>query len=88
MHWVGLGQLGHCIECQGRGRERAVMADSPASAHLLGIVPDLKLAGVLCGWREEHRQPHRGVADALSREGHTLLPSTALLADQMATAGR
>ena len=52
------------------------------------IVPDLKLLGVLA--RLAFRNTDSligGVADALAREGITLLPSVAFLEDQLATAG-
>ena len=46
-----------------------------------GIVPDLKLMGVLARLAVKNTDSLiGGVADALAREGITLLPSTALLA--------
>ena len=90
MHWVGLGQLGHCIEVlKAGGVSEAVMAGQVQHRRIFsGIVPDLKLAGVLVRLAVKNTDSLiGGVADALSREGITLLPSTALLADQMATAG-
>ena len=48
-----------------------------------GIVPDLKLMGVLARLAVKNTDSLiGGVADALGREGIALLPSTALLADQ------
>ena len=90
MHWVGLGQLGHCIEVlKAGGVSEAVMAGQVQHRRIFsGIVPDLKLAGVLVRLAVRNTDSLiGGVADALSREGITLLPSTALLADQVATAG-
>ena len=90
MHWVGLGQLGHCIEVlKAGGVSEAVMAGQVQHRRIFsGIVPDLKLAGVLLRLAVKNTDSLiGGVADALSREGITLLPSTALLEDQMATAG-
>ena len=90
MHWVGLGQLGRCIEVlKAGGVSEAVMAGQVQHRRIFsGIVPDLKLAGVLVRLAVKNTDSLiGGVADALSREGITLLPSTALLEDQMATAG-
>ena len=90
MHWVGLGQLGHCIDVlKAGGVSEAVMAGQVQHRRIFsGIVPDLKLAGVLVRLAVKNTDSLiGGVADALSREGITLLPSTALLEDQMATAG-
>ena len=90
MHWVGLGQLGHCIEVlKAGGVSEAVMAGQVQHRRIFsGIVPDLKLAAVLVRLAVKNTDSLiGGVADALSREGITLLPSTALLEDQMATAG-
>jgi len=90
MHWVGLGQLGHCIEVlKAGGVSEAVMAGQVQHRRIFsGIVPDLKLAGVLVRLAVKNTDSLiGGVAEALAREGITLLPSTALLEDQMATAG-
>jgi DUF1009 family protein len=90
MHWVGLGQLGHCIEVlKAGGVSEAVMAGQVQHRRIFsGIVPDLKLAAILVRLAVKNTDSLiGGVADALSREGITLLPSTALLEDQMATAG-
>jgi hypothetical protein len=90
MHWVGLGQLGHCIEVlKAGGVSEAVMAGQVQHRRIFsGIVPDLKLAGVLVRLAVKSTDSLiGGVAEALAREGITLLPSTALLEDQMATAG-
>jgi DUF1009 family protein len=90
MHWVGLGQLGHCIDVlKAGGVSEAVMAGQVQHRRIFsGILPDLKLAGVLVRLAVKNTDSLiGGVADALSREGITLLPSTALLEDQMATAG-
>jgi hypothetical protein len=52
------------------------------------LVPDLKLMAVLARLAVKSTDSLiGGVADALAREGITLLPSTSLLADQMAEAG-
>jgi hypothetical protein len=53
-----------------------------------GIVPDLTLLGVLARLALKNTDSLiGGVADALEREGIRLLPSTALLEDQLATPG-
>jgi hypothetical protein len=90
IHWVGLGQLGRCIEAlRAAGVREAVMAGQVQHRRIFsGIVPDLKLAAVLVRVAVKNTDSLiGGVADALGREGITLLPSTALLEDQMATAG-
>ena len=90
MHWVGLGQLGRCIEVlkQGGARE-AVMAGQVKHRQIFSrVVPDLKLMAVLARLAVKSTDSLiGGVAEALAREGITLLPSTSLLADQMAEAG-
>ena len=52
-------------------------------------MPDLKLLGVLARLAFKNTDSLIGaVADALGREGITLLPSVAFLEDQLAAAGR
>lgn len=90
VHWVGLGQLGRAIEAlRGGGCREAVMAGQVKHRQIFaGIVPDLKLMGVLARLALKNTDSLiGGVADALEREGIHLLPSTALLADDMAGAG-
>jgi hypothetical protein len=89
-HWVGLGQLGRCIEVlRGAGVHEAVMAGQVKHRQIFSdIVPDLKLMAVLARLAMKNTDSLiGGVADALAREGIRLLSSTELLADQMATAG-
>ena len=88
--WVGLGQLGRCIDALRQGGVReAVMAGQVKHRQIFSdVVPDLKLMGVLARLAFKNTDSLIGaVADVLEREGITLLPSTALLADQMATEG-
>jgi DUF1009 family protein len=90
IHWVGLGQLGRCIELLRTGSVReAVMAGQVKHRQIFSdIVPDMKLLGVLARLAVKNTDSLiGGVADALGREGITLLPSTALLAEEMATRG-
>ena len=90
IHWVGLGQLGRAIEAlRGAGVREAVMAGQVKHHRIFsGIVPDLKMMGVLARLAVKSTDSLIGaVADALGREGITLLPSTELLADQMARPG-
>jgi DUF1009 family protein len=90
LHWVGLGQLGRCIEVlKAGGASEALMAGQVKHRQIFSsLVPDLKLMGVLARLAVKNTDSLiGGVADALAREGITLLPSTAFLADQMATAG-
>jgi UDP-2,3-diacylglucosamine hydrolase len=90
MHWVGLGQLGRCIEVlKAGGAREALMAGQVKHRQIFSrVLPDLKLMAVLARLAVKSTDSLiGGVADALAREGITLLPSTALLADQMAVAG-
>ncbi len=89
-HWVGLGQLGRCIEVlRGAGVREAVMAGQVKHRQIFSdIVPDLKLMGVLARLALRNTDSLiGGVAEALGREGITLVSSIALLEDQLATAG-
>jgi len=89
-HWVGLGQLGRCIEVlRGAGVREAVMAGQVKHRQIFSdIVPDLKLMGVLARLAVKSTDSLiGGIAEALAREGIKLLPSTALLGDQMAAEG-
>lgn len=90
LHWISLGELGRGIEIlQRAGAREAVMAGQVKHRQIFsGVVPDLKLLGVLA--RLAFRNTDSligGVADALAREGITLLPSVAFLEDQLAVAG-
>jgi hypothetical protein len=90
IQWVGLGQLGRCIDAlRSAGVSEAVMAGQVKHRQIFSdIVPDLKLMAVLARLAIKNTDSLiGGVADALGREGITLLPSTALLSDQMAQAG-
>jgi hypothetical protein len=90
VHWVGLGQFGKCIDAlKAAGVREAVMAGQVKHRQIFSdLVPDLKLMGVLARLAFKNTDSLIGaVADALEREGIRLLPSTALLADQMATVG-
>jgi DUF1009 family protein len=90
IHWVGLGQLGRCIEAlRSGGAHEAVMAGQVKHRQIFAdIVPDLKLMGVLGRLALKNTDSLiGGVVDALAREGITLLPSTLFLQDQLAEAG-
>jgi DUF1009 family protein len=90
LHWVGLGQLGRCIELlKARGASEALMAGQVKHRQIFSsLVPDLKLMSVLARLAVKSTDSLiGGVADALAREGITLLPSTAFLTDQMAVTG-
>lgn len=90
IHWVGLGQLGGCIEAlRSAGVSEAVMAGQVKHRQIFsGVVPDLKLMAVLARLALKNTDSLiGGVADALEREGIVLLPSTDLLRDQLAAAG-
>jgi DUF1009 family protein len=90
IHWVGLGQLGRCIEAlRSGGAGEAVMAGQVKHRQIFAdIVPDLKLMGVLGRLAVKNTDSLiGGVVDALAREGITLLPSTLFLQDQLAEVG-
>jgi UDP-2,3-diacylglucosamine hydrolase len=90
LHWIGLGQLGRGIEIlHEAGAQEAVMAGQVKHRQIFsGIVPDLKLLGVLARLAFQNTDSLIGaVADAMAREGITLLPSVAFLGDQLATVG-
>ena len=72
-HWVGLGQLGKAIELLRRaGAREAVMAGQVKHRQIFsGVVPDLKLMGVLARLAFQNTDSLiGGVADALARDGH------------------
>lgn len=90
IHWMSLGQLGRAIAALKDGGVReAVMAGQVKHRQIFaGIVPDLTLLGVLARLALKNTDSLiGGVADALERAGIRLLPSTALLEDQLATEG-
>ena len=90
IHWIGLGQLGRCIDAlRGAGAHEAVMAGQVQHRQIFSdIVPDLKLMGLLARLAFKNTDSLIGaVADALGREGITLLPSTTFVEDQLAGAG-
>jgi hypothetical protein len=90
IHWVGLGQLGRCIAAlRSAGAGQAVMAGQVKHRQIYrGILPDLKLMGVLARLAFQNTDSLiGGVAEALAREGITLLPSTSFVEDHLATSG-
>jgi len=90
IHWLSLGQLGRAIAAlKDGGAREAVMAGQVKHRQIFaGIVPDLTLLSVLARLAFKNTDSLiGGVADALEREGIRLLPSTALLEDQLATPG-
>jgi DUF1009 family protein len=90
LHWVGLGQLGRAIGVLHRaGAREALMAGQVQHRQIFSdVVPDLKLVGVLARLALRNTDSLiGGVADALAREGITLLPSVAFLQDQLASPG-
>jgi hypothetical protein len=91
LHWIGLGQLGRGIDIlQKSGAREAVMAGQVKHRRIFSdVVPDLKLLGILARLAFQNTDSLIGaVADALARDGITLLPSIAFLEDQLAVAGR
>lgn len=90
IHWVGLGQLGRCIEAlQSAGAREAVMAGQVKHRQIFSdVVPDLKMMGALARLAFQNTDSLIGaVADALGREGIALLPSTTFLQEDLAGGG-
>jgi UDP-2,3-diacylglucosamine hydrolase len=90
LHWLGLGQLGRCIELlRESGAHEAVMAGQVKHRQIFSdVVPDLALLGVLARLAFKNTDSLiGGVAEALGRAGIALLPSTALLGEHMASGG-
>jgi hypothetical protein len=90
LHWLSLGQLGRAIAVMHRaGVREAIMAGQVKHRQIFSdVVPDLKLMGLLARLAFQNTDSLIGaVADALGREGITLLPSTAFLADELAREG-
>jgi UDP-2,3-diacylglucosamine hydrolase len=90
IHWVGLGQLGRCIEAlRGAGAREAVMAGQVQHRRIFAdIIPDLKLLSVLGRLLVRNTDSLIGaVADVLEGEGIRLLSSTTFLEDQLAESG-
>ncbi len=90
LHWLSLGQLGKAIEILHRaGASEAIMAGQVKHKQIFsGIVPDLKLMGVLARLAFQNTDSLIGaVAEALAREGITLLPSVVFLEEALAAPG-
>jgi DUF1009 family protein len=90
LHWVGLGQLGRCIDAlRNAGCHEAVMAGQVQHKRIFSdIIPDLKLLTVLAKLAVRNTDSLIGaVADILETEGIKLLPSTGFLEDQLAAPG-
>jgi DUF1009 family protein len=89
-HWVGLGQLGRCLEVlKTAGVHEAVMAGQVKHRQIFSdVIPDLKLMALLARLAFKNTDSLIGaVAETLEGEGIRLLPSTFLLEDQMASPG-
>ncbi len=79
IHWVGLGQLGRCIDAlRSADVSEAVMAGQVKHTQIFSdVVPDLKMMGLLARLAFKNTDSLIGaVAEALEREGITLLAST------------
>ena len=78
-HWVGLGQLGKCIDTlRGAGVQEAVMAGQVKHRQIFSdVVPDLKLMALLARLAFKNTDSLiGGVADALEKEGGQVLLSS------------
>ena len=89
IHWLSLGQLeGDRDDAPGRRARGRDGRAGQAPADVSGIVPDLKLMGLLARLAFQNTDSLIGaVADAFGREGITLLSSVAFLDGEMARRG-
>jgi DUF1009 family protein len=90
VHWVPLGKLGACIAAlRDSGVSRAVMAGQVKHVKLFtDVMPDMTMLAVLARLASQNTDALiAGVADALQKQGITLMNSTALLADLLARPG-
>ena len=90
LHWISIGQLGKCIGVLKDAEVTcAVMAGQVKHTKLFaGIVPDLKLMGVLTRLKAKNTDALiSGVADALRTHGIELIDSTAFLSPLLAGEG-
>lgn len=88
--WIALGQLGKCLSTfKAAGVTRAVMAGQVKHVKLFGgVLPDLTLLSVLRRLTSKNTDALiAAVAGVLEERGITLMDSTALLADLLATPG-
>jgi hypothetical protein len=88
---VSLGQLGACLRVlRGAGVTEAVMAGQVRHTRLFaGIVPDLKLLGVLGRLRARNTDAViSAIAEAFAEEGIRLVDSTAFLQPLLARSGQ
>lgn len=88
--WISLGQLGRCIAALERaGVSRAVMAGQVKHVKLFtDVMPDLTMLSVLGRLVTKNTDALiSAIADALLKNGITLMDSTELLADLLARPG-
>jgi DUF1009 family protein len=90
LHWVSLGQLGHCIKLlKSAGVSQAVMAGQVKHTKLFAdIVPDFTMLQLLMRLKSRNTDALiAGVADLLRANGIELLDSTAFLTPLLAEEG-
>ena len=90
VHWVPLGKLGACIAAlRDTGVSRAVMAGQVKHVKLFtDVMPDMTMLSVMSRLGTKSTDALiAGIADALQKQGITLMDSTALLADLLAAPG-
>jgi UDP-2,3-diacylglucosamine hydrolase len=89
--WISLGQLGTCISTlKDAGVVQAIMAGQVKHVKLFtDVMPDLTMIGLLTRLRSKNTDALiSAIADTLQSHGITLMDSTALLADLLATPGQ
>lgn len=90
VEWISLGQLGRCIATlRAHGVTRAVMAGQVKHVKMFtDVMPDLTMLSVLARLVTKNTDALiSAVADALERQGISLMNSTELLADLLARPG-
>lgn len=88
--WVALGHLGTCIKTlQHAGVTKAIMAGQVKHTKLFGgVLPDLTMLSVLARLKSKNTDALiAAIADVLLKHGITLMDSTELLADLLASPG-
>ena len=90
LHWVGVGQIGKCIEVLERaGCSQAVMAGQVKHTKIFsGMIPDRTALSVIKRWTTRNTDTLIGaVADVMREHGIELINSTTFLSPLLAKAG-
>jgi DUF1009 family protein len=87
--WLRVGQLGRMISfLAASGARHAIMAGQISPRNLFDLRPDVKALLLLARLKERNAESiFRAIGNELAKVGVDLLPATAFLDDQLATAG-